>query len=173
MVIRTHSKDSIGNVDSAEPEASAAVPSRWRTYAHWLDSLIELPGGYRIGLGSILGLFPGVGDAAGAVLGVPIVLSAWRNGASKAVLFRMVGNLALDTIVGAVPVLGDLFDFAFKSHQRNVDLLERYAAEPVKTRRRSMVSVVALCAGFILVLVLVIAAALTVAGYLLSLLTTG
>lgn len=100
-----------------------------------LDSSIRLPGGYRIGLDGLLGLIPGFGDAAGALLSLYIVVRASRFGLPRSVLARMLLNVGAEAVVGAVPVLGDLFDFAFKANQRNVALLRRFAAEPTRERR--------------------------------------
>src|SRR5207244_10647151 len=70
-------------------------------------------------LDPILGLIPGIGDAAGAVLAAWILLEAFRMGASRATLVRMAGNVALDAGLGAIPVLGDIFDFAWKANFRD------------------------------------------------------
>src|SRR2546422_1671327 len=72
-----------------------------------------------------------------AVTGVRRVLfrSAFRMGASRATLVRMAGNVALDAAVGAVPLLGDIFDFAWKANLRNVALLERHLAAPARAER--------------------------------------
>jgi len=110
-----------------------------------LDAGIRVPGtNLRFGLDPILGLIPGVGDAAGAVLAGWILVEAIRLGASRATLIRIVGNLALDAVVGAVPVLGDIFDFAWKANLRNVALLERHLAAPERAERadRSFVFIV-------------------------------
>lgn len=106
---------------------------------------------------SLLGLFPGFGDAAGAALGGWIFLEAVRRGAKTATLVRMAANLAIDTLVGAIPVLGDLFDFAWKANLRNMALLERMAAEPSAAHRADRrfvalltVAIVVICAAPIL-----------------------
>lgn len=100
----------------------------------------------RFGLDPILGLVPGLGDAAGAVLAGWLVVEAWRIGVAPATIGRMVLNVALDAAVGAVPVLGDIFDFAWKANLRNVALLERHAADPAGSGRGDRV-VVAVAAG--------------------------
>ena len=129
------------------PGASLA---RLRRYADWLDSGIRIPVlGWRIGLESILGLVPGVGDATGAILGGWIVLEAVRGGARPATLVRMLSNLALDAIAGAVPLVGDLFDFVWKANSRNIALLERHQHDPVRAGRADR--------GFVAVLVIVTA----------------
>ena len=89
----------------------------------------------RFGLDPILGLIPGAGDAAGAVLAGWILVEAIRLGASRATVIRIAGNVALDAVVGAVPLIGDIFDFAWKANLRNVTLLERHLAAPVRAKR--------------------------------------
>jgi len=124
--------------------------ARLRRYADWLDSGIRIPVlGWRIGLESILGLVPGVGDATGAILGGWVVAEAVRAGARPATLIRMLINLALDAMVGAVPLVGDLFDFVWKANSRNIALLERHQHDPVKAGRADR--------GFVAVLVIVTA----------------
>lgn len=109
-----------------------------RALARVLDRAIRIPGtNVRIGLDGLLGLVPGFGDAAGAALSATIVIAAIRAGAPRAVLGRMLANVAFDTVLGAVPVVGDLFDFAWKANARNATLLERFLDDPAPTRRAS------------------------------------
>jgi hypothetical protein len=123
-----------------------------RTLARLLDSAIRIPGtNMRIGLDPILGLVPGLGDVAGAAFAGYLVLVAARTGVSRAVLVRMLLNVALDTFVGAVPVAGDLFDAAWRSNSRNVALLERYLDDPRRVRTSSRALVVAVLATLALV----------------------
>ncbi len=89
----------------------------------------------RFGLDPILGLIPGFGDAAGAILAGWILVEAVRRGASRATVIRIAGNVALDAAVGAVPLLGDIFDFAWKANLRNVALVERHLAAPDRAER--------------------------------------
>ena len=105
-------------------------------FAYWLDAGIRIPGtNLRFGLDPILGLIPGAGDAAGAVLAGWILVAAIRLGASRATVVRIAGNVALDAVVGAVPLVGDIFDFAWKANLRNVALLERHLAAPERAER--------------------------------------
>ena len=105
-------------------------------FAYWLDAGIRIPGtSLRIGVDPILGLIPGVGDAAGAALAVWILVEAVRMGASRATVLRIAGNVALDAGLGAVPFVGDIFDFAWKANLRNVALLERHLAAPDRAAR--------------------------------------
>lgn len=101
-----------------------------RALARLLDSSIPLPGGYRIGLDGLIGLIPGFGDAVGASLSAYIVWRAAQVGASWTTLLRMAGNVLIDGFVGLIPILGDLFDFAFKANQRNMELLEASLQKP-------------------------------------------
>jgi hypothetical protein len=107
-----------------------------RRFAIWLDAGIAVPGtNLRFGLDPILGLIPGGGDAAGAVLAGWILIEAVRVGAPRATLLRIAGNVALDAGLGAVPIIGDIFDFAWKANLRNVALLERHLAAPGRAER--------------------------------------
>lgn len=94
-----------------------------------LDEQFRIPGmTYRIGLDGLLGLIPGVGDAAGALLSAYILYEAMRLGASRTVLLRMVANIGIDTLVGAIPVVGDIFDVVWKANKKNTALLHAYLA---------------------------------------------
>jgi len=136
---------------------------RARALARILDTAVGIPGTkIRIGLDPILGLVPGAGDVAGAMLSAYIVLIAANKGAPRPVIWRMLGNIAVDTALGSVPVLGDVFDVAFKSNIRNVELLERYANEPATVERRSRGLAV-----LVIVIVAVLVAAIGTAGFLL------
>jgi hypothetical protein len=81
--------------------------------------------GFRVGLDGLMGLVPGVGDLASAAFGAYLVFEARRLGASRLTLARMVANVAVDATLGSVPVVGDAFDFAFRSNTKNVRLLIR------------------------------------------------
>lgn len=95
--------------------------------AHWLDARFRLPGtNFRFGLDGIVGLIPGVGDAFGAASAVYLIMRAERLGVPRGLLMRMGANVAIDMIVGAIPVLGDLFDFGFKANRRNAALVRRH-----------------------------------------------
>jgi len=104
---------------------------RWVEHvARLMDSQFRLPGTrFRFGLDPLLGLVPIVGDLATTAVSVALLLTMLRHGASGAVVVRMVLNILLDTVVGAIPVLGNVFDFAYKSNELNVALLRRHYAE--------------------------------------------
>jgi hypothetical protein len=110
----------------------------------------------------VLGLIPGAGDLAGGVLSAFIVMQAAKVGAPRSVITRMVMNVAVDTVVGTVPLLGDLFDVGWKSNLRNAELLERYVERPGATRTASRLAVVGAVAaiGLLVVGMITIVAAL-------------
>lgn len=133
--------------------------SRLRSFSRLLDEAIAIPGtGQRIGIEPILGLIPGGGDLVGLLLSSYILFEGIRIGASPGILARMVLNILVDTTIGSVPILGDLFDVVWKSNHRNVDLLEAYFENPLATRRRNRWAVFLIFLGIIITFALVIAA---------------
>lgn len=103
---------------------------RLEALADLLDAHFGIPGTpIRFGLDSLFGLIPGAGDAVAAVPGAYIIHRAERLGVPGHVVARMVLNLLADTFIGAIPVLGDLFDVGFKANRRNVALLKRHLEE--------------------------------------------
>ncbi len=112
-----------------QPESSAVKREKIRQdaarLAHWLDDAFRIPGTrLRVGVESLLGLAPGVGDLAGLALGLAIINMARRSGAPLKLQLAMLGNLLLEAVIGMVPVLGDLFDFIWKANQRNRRILD-------------------------------------------------
>ncbi|WP_026283206.1 DUF4112 domain-containing protein [Rhizobium sp. 2MFCol3.1] len=97
---------------------------RLSSIASLMDTAVGIPfTRLRIGADSVLGLVPLAGDAAGTLVSLYLVNEARRLGLPREKLARMLGNVGVDLIGGAVPVLGDLFDMYFKSNRRNVDLV--------------------------------------------------
>jgi hypothetical protein len=93
-----------------------------------LDTAFVIPGtNIRMGIDPLLGLIPGIGDLAGLFLSSYIILQAAKLGAPRRSLMMMVFNILLETVIGAIPVVGDMFDIYFKANRRNVALLRRYA----------------------------------------------
>ncbi len=105
---------------------AAAARARVERLEHVLENAIRIPGlGTRIGADAIIGLLPGGGDAAMAVLGLYLVWEARNLGASRVLLMRMLGNVAVDAVIGSVPVAGDVFDLFFRSNSRNLKLIRK------------------------------------------------
>ena len=122
-------------------EKQLAPPSRSQVHelerlGQVLDSAFAIPGTpFRIGLDGILGFIPGVGDTMGAAFSTYIIFKAARLGAPTRVLLRMAGNVALETVVGVVPIAGDIFDIAWKANIKNLAWLRTHLAAPERTER--------------------------------------
>lgn len=118
----------------APPHDLAPPDLQW--LADLLDSRWRIPGtSWRFGVDAIAGLVPGAGDLVAGLAGLYIISAATRAGVPRHVIARMIGNIAIDTVVGSVPVLGGIFDIFFKSNQRNLRLYAEYAppkADPFK-----------------------------------------
>ena len=96
----------------------------------FLDNQFRIPGTEtRFGLDFIIGLIPGAGDVASFGISSVLVLTMVRYGASGRVILQMLWNILLDTTVGAIPILGDIFDLYFKSNRRNFELLKKHYGE--------------------------------------------
>ena len=124
-----------------------------RKLATLLDSALVVPGtSYRVGLDPILGLIPGFGDLITPIFTIGILVHAWELGVPKVVQGRMLINVAIDAIVGAVPFAGDLFDFVWKANERNLRLVEQHALEGRRSSIGDWVFV-----GFAMAIVIVLA----------------
>jgi hypothetical protein len=105
----------------------ASVRQRIEAMEFLLERCIELPGiGRKVGLDAIIGLIPVVGDIITAAMGAYIVWEARNLGLPRWKLWRMAGNIAFDTALGAVPVAGDAFDLLFRSNTRNLKIVKRH-----------------------------------------------
>lgn len=141
------------------PSAARSDPSapqgleRYSLLTYLFDQVFKVPGtSWRFGLDAILGLIPGVGDVVTALVGAYGILIARQLGAPASIQVRMLGNLMIDTLFGAIPFFGDLFDFAFKAHVRNRMLLENWLARPHATQRSSTLLLVGLSLVFALLI---------------------
>lgn len=134
----------------------ARLPGRLGQLAWLLDSSIRLPGlNFRIGLDALIGLVPGVGDIIGMLLSSYIVREAWRLGVPRSTLLRMGFNVMVEGVLGAIPLVGDVFDAAWKANQRNVRLLDAHLRNPRAAARASGLFMFLL---FALLLVLIVGA---------------
>src|SRR3954447_13917392 len=139
---------------SGEPHPADEVIER---LAWLMDNSIPIGGGYRIGLDPIIGLIPGVGDLIGTLVSSMIVLQAHRAGIPRPTLLRMVANVAIDSVVGAVPFVGDAFDFAFKANVKNLQLYRESRAGVHRSRQDVAFLIVLLFALGVIVALPVIA----------------
>jgi len=126
--------------------------------ADWLDQRFTIPGtSIRIGLDPILGLIPGIGDMIANLAGSAIILIAAQYRLPKIVLLRMGLNVALNAIIGAIPVFGDIFSIWFRSNVKNAQLLERYVGTEDRVSNFSnWIFVIAVIGGIILLLIAIL-----------------
>lgn len=114
--------------------------------SHLLDDFIKVPGlPIRFGLDGIMGVIPGIGDVLGGIASCIIIGAAWFRGVSYATLLRMIANVGIEVGVGAIPVLGDAFDIAWRANRRNYALLTHSILEPRKYTIQSWLFLIALC----------------------------
>jgi hypothetical protein len=125
-----------GDVEEAAQDLRRAfddtdkVHARLEWFAKWSDDIFRIPGTtYRVGLEPLVGLIPGVGDAAGLVVSAYVPVEAWRQGAPWALIGTMLLTIAVDALAGTVPVLGDVFDVTYRANRRNANRLIEWMEE--------------------------------------------
>ena len=135
-----------------------SIEPLFRWLAVIMDSFLRVPGTkLRFGLDPIIGLLPGIGDVASAIISAMALVHAARYRLPKILLTRMAMNILINELVGIIPGLGDAFSFWFKSNVRNYELLRRYSAAPARSRKSDWIFVMAVlgllfvivCAGLI------------------------
>jgi hypothetical protein len=136
-------KDKIGTLASraARKPEKVEVEQSLDRLSNLLDGLFRIPGtGWRFGLDAIVGLIPGVGDTLTSVASFYILAAGVRYRVPKVTLLRMGMNIAIDYLVGVVPFFGDLFDFVWRSNEKNMELIRQRAtvsAAEAKEGRKS------------------------------------
>ena len=136
------------------PETKTITLERLRQISNLLDNAIAIPGTeYRVGLDPILGLLPGGGDTLTAFFSAYIVWEAAQMGLPRETLIRMVWNIVLDSLLGFIPVLGDIFDVAWKANVKNISLIESHLASPVPSKKVNKLFLILLLAGLILFII--------------------
>ena len=134
-----------------------------------LDEAFVIPGtGIRFGLDGIIGLVPGLGDVVAGVLSAVIPLAAWVRGAPYVTLARMAANLGIGVLVGSIPLLGDIFDIAWKPNRRNYLLLRRHLGEPRRHSWRDWGFLLLLAAGLGLIFAIPLALAVWLLAWIAS-----
>ena len=117
-------------MERAQPsrERAIEVEQGLDQLSRWMDGLFRIPGvGWRFGLDAIVGLIPGVGDTLTSLFSFYILAAGVRYRVPKVTLLRMGANLGIDYLLGAIPLVGDLFDVAWKSNEMNVELIRKRA----------------------------------------------
>jgi hypothetical protein len=135
------SKPEILPPQGASPAASA-LTLRKRTenlfsdenldfFAHLLDDWFRIPfTPIRVGLDGLIGLIPGLGDVLAGIASFVLVFAAWIRGVPYITLVRMMVNIAIEVLIGSIPLFGDIFDIAWKANRRNYKLMTRHLRQP-------------------------------------------
>jgi hypothetical protein len=162
----------------AERGVAAVVPARaeraevergLEQLSRLMDGLFRIPGtGWRIGLDALVGLIPGVGDFATTAASLYILAAGVRYRVPKVTLLRMATNIGVDYLLGSVPIVGDLFDAAWKSNQMNVELLRQRASVSPEQARHGRVSDWLFLAALVLVLLLLLVGSVALSLWLLA-----
>jgi hypothetical protein len=129
---------------------------RLRRLSHLLDNAIPIPGTpWRFGLDPVLGLLPGAGDFLGTAFSAYIVLEAARIGIPRSLLGQMVINILLDTVIGSVPIVGDIADATWKANAKNIELLETYWDSPQPEKQTDWFFLVWLLLGLLIAVTII------------------
>jgi hypothetical protein len=149
---------------NAEPRRTAVERLAW-----WLDNAITVPGTrFRIGFDALIGLIPGLGDLVGTLFSSYIIAVAASQGLPGSVLACMAINVAIEAIIGAVPIFGDVFDAVWKANQRNVRLMEQFRTAPTAARRQSRAVVAAWMVGVVALIVVLAAGVFAVIRWIVA-----
>lgn len=153
----------IDNRITSQPDGRTSDRETLRRLARLMDSVIEIPGlNLRLGVDSLLGLVPGIGDLASTLVSLYILQAAARHDVPRVTMARMGFNVLLDTTLGSIPLLGDIFDVYWKSNLRNVELLERHLDASTSARRDARRGDTWFFAGMIAFLLLTLVGGLTI-----------
>jgi hypothetical protein len=122
-------------------------------YAHLLDDWFRIPGTpIRLGLDGLIGLVPGLGDVIAGIASSVLIFAAWIRGVPYVTLLRMMVNLGLGVVIGAIPLFGDAFDIAWKPDRRNYRLIVRQLRQPHRHTWKDWAFLVCLAAALLLIL---------------------
>lgn len=157
------------NLSRRDERRKVEVEESLEQLSHYLDGLFRIPGiGWRFGLDSLIGLVPGVGDTATTIVSFYILAAGVRYRVPKITLLRMALNIAIDYIVGAIPFIGDAFDFVWKSNQKNMDLLRQRATVSAEDAKQGRTGDWLFVGGIMVVLLLILLGSLFVSYLILS-----
>ncbi|WP_154224484.1 DUF4112 domain-containing protein [Marinicella rhabdoformis] len=129
------------------------------------DSLFTLPGNIKVGVDSLVGLIPVVGDALSALYSIYMIKIGFSAKVPKILMLYMFFNVVCDAVLGSIPVIGDVFDVFFKANERNAAILNRYADAPIETKKSANRWLILL----LCILTVVMVMAFVLVGYLVKL----
>jgi hypothetical protein len=145
------------------------IEASLETVERYLDGLVEIPFiKWKFGLYSIVGLIPGIGDSATAVVSFYILAASVRYGVPKITLLRMGLNIAIGYIIGVIPILGDAFDFVWKPNNKNMNLLRERATVSAEDAKKGKTSDWMFVFAIVAVLVGILLCTVLLSAYILS-----
>ena len=157
------------NTLPSRPRSDDDIERELEAISRWMDGVFEIPGlGWRFGLDAILGLVPGIGDFGTSLVSLYILAMGSRLGVPRITIARMALNVAIDYLIGSLPIVGDIFDVWWKSNQRNVALLKRRTNLAGTTARRASTVDWLFVGVVILLLGLVLLGSIVLAWYLVA-----
>jgi hypothetical protein len=128
----------LASPDGDDERRARLALERMRSITRLMDQAFGVPGTkWRFGLDALFGLVPGLGDLAGGVIAVYGLHVARLLRAPAVIQLHMLTNIALDALIGTIPLFGDIFDFVFKAQTRNLALLDAWLQTPHDVTRRS------------------------------------
>ena len=131
---------------------------RLKRLSERLDETFTVPGtDYKIGIESIIGVIPLVGDLIGGVISTYIMYSGIKIGASPRIIAQMAANIAIDFAIGSIPIIGDLFDFVWKANKKNVKLIEEVSVLNEETNKINYLIIATLIVGLIAIMLIILA----------------
>ena len=157
---RERTRVDTGSTSSAGEDSETVDDPFIAFVSRLMDSFFSLPGTkVRVGLDPLIGLIPGIGDTATALTSLMLILKSARYGLPRIVIARMILNVLINSGVGAIPVVGDLFSVWFRSNARNYDLLQKFARPIRPSTKPDWVFVVGMVIVTLALLAVVFAAA--------------
>ena len=131
---------------------------RLKRLSERLDETFTVPGtDYKIGIESIIGAIPLVGDLIGGIISTYIMYSGIKMGASPRIIAQMATNIAIDFAIGSIPIVGDLFDLVWKANKKNVELIEETTLLNEETNKINYLIVAMLIVGLIAIILATLA----------------
>lgn len=150
------------------PRRAVEIEASLDQLSRWMDGVFRIPGvGWRFGLDALIGLIPGIGDTATSLVSFYVLVAGVRYRVPKITLLRMGVNIAIDYVLGSIPVVGDAFDMFWKSNQMNVELLRKRATVSAEEAREGKLSDWLFVGLIILVLILLLLGSIALSIYLL------
>ena len=123
-----------------------------------LDETFTIPGTkHKIGIESLIGAIPVIGDLIGGILSTYIMYSGIKMGASPRIIAQMAANIAVDFAIGSIPIVGDLFDFVWKANKKNVELIEETTLLNEETNKINYLIVATLIVGLVAIILAILA----------------